>query len=52
MPKKFEDFNNPRKKALAGMKQSISAELWDKNLNFLNQLRAKIAKHPVSIILQ
>lgn len=48
MPKKFEDFNNPRKKALAGMKQSISAELWDKNLNFLNQLRAKIAKHPVS----
>ncbi|MDV2170583.1 hypothetical protein RZS21_20535, partial [Acinetobacter baumannii] len=48
MPKKFEDFNNPRKKALAGMKQSISAELWDKNLNFLTQLRAKIAKHPVS----
>lgn len=48
MPKKFENFNNPRKKALAGMKQSISIELWNKNLNFLNQLRAKIAKHPVS----
>ncbi|KHO13882.1 hypothetical protein NT90_18825, partial [Acinetobacter baumannii] len=48
MPKKFENFNNPRKKALAGMKQSISAELWDKNLNFLNQLRVKISKHPVS----
>ncbi|MDO7192109.1 hypothetical protein Q5M49_00210 [Acinetobacter nosocomialis] len=48
MPKKFENFNNPRKKALAGMKQSISAELWDKNLNFLTQLRAKIAQHPVS----
>ncbi|ARN31054.1 hypothetical protein IL330_00041 [Acinetobacter baumannii] len=47
MPKKFEDFNNPRKKALAGMKQSISAELWDKNLNFLTQLRAKITRHPV-----
>jgi len=30
MPKKFENFNNPRKKALAGMKQSISAELWEK----------------------
>ncbi|OOU06094.1 hypothetical protein BTH03_00620, partial [Acinetobacter baumannii] len=42
MPKKFEDFNNPRKKALAGMKQSISAELWDKNLNFLTQLRAAL----------
>lgn len=48
MPKKFENFNNPRKKALAGMKQSISNELWDKNLNFLTQLRAKIGKHPVS----
>ncbi|MCU4552463.1 iron-containing redox enzyme family protein [Acinetobacter nosocomialis] len=48
MPKKFENFNNPRKKALAGMKQSISTELWDKNLNFLTQLRAKIAQHPVS----
>lgn len=48
MPKKFENFNNPRKKALAGMKQSISIEVWNKNLNFLNQLRAKIAKHPVS----
>lgn len=29
MPKKFENFNNPRKKALAGMKQSISTELWE-----------------------
>ncbi len=45
MPKKFENFNNPRKKALAGMKQSISAELWEKNSNFLTRLRAKIAKH-------
>ncbi|MFX5521366.1 hypothetical protein ABTD78_19070, partial [Acinetobacter baumannii] len=48
MPKKFENFNNPRKKALAGMKQSISAELWEKNSNFLTRLRAKIAQHPVS----
>ena len=48
MPKKFENFNNPRKKALAGMKQSISAELWEKNSDFLSRLRAKIAKHAVS----
>lgn len=34
MPKKFENFNNPRKKALAGMKQSISAELWKKIQTF------------------
>lgn len=48
MPKKFENFNNPRKKALAGMKQSISAELWEKNSKFLTRLRAKIAEHPVT----
>lgn len=47
MPKKFENFNNPRKKALAGMKQSISTELWEKNSDFLTQLR-EIAKHAVS----
>ncbi|MCT2464660.1 hypothetical protein MNL92_20440 [Acinetobacter baumannii] len=40
--------NNCNAFIVAWMKQSISAELWDKNLNFLTQLRAKIAKHPVS----
>ncbi len=48
MPKKFEDFNNLGKKALAGMKQSISAELWDKNLNF-NSIKSQ--DYNISIII-
>ncbi|EXA88394.1 hypothetical protein J517_0995 [Acinetobacter baumannii 118362] len=41
MSKKFEDFDNPRQKALLGMKNSIPAEQWEENLKFLKQLRAK-----------
>lgn len=52
MPKKFENFNNPRKKALAGMKQSISTELWEKNSDFLTQLREKLLNMRCHIILQ
>lgn len=48
MPKQFENFDNPRQKAIDGMKNSISAELWNKNLNFLHTLRAEISNHPVS----
>ncbi len=48
MPKKFEDFDNPRQKAIDGMKNSISETLWNKNLNFLKELRAEISNHPVS----
>ncbi|EPL4355949.1 hypothetical protein MOW52_003668, partial [Acinetobacter baumannii] len=40
MSKKFEDFNNPREKALQGMKDSIPASQWEENLLFLKQLRA------------
>lgn len=35
MSKKFEDFDNPRQKALQGMKNSISAQQWEENLQFL-----------------
>jgi len=48
MPKKFENFDSPRQKAIEGMKRSIPADLWEKNVNFLNKLRAEIATHPVS----
>jgi hypothetical protein len=48
MPKKFENFNNPRKNAINGMKKSIPAQSWEKNIYFLNKLRAEIANHPVS----
>lgn len=47
MSKKFEDFNNPREKALQGMRNSIPAKQWDENLNFLKQLRNQIAELPV-----
>ncbi|QNX11074.1 hypothetical protein IC789_06935 [Acinetobacter seifertii] len=47
MSKKFEDFNNPRQKALLGMKNSIPSQQWEENLAFLKQLREKIAKLPV-----
>jgi len=47
MSKKFEDFNNPRQKALLGMKNSIPSEQWEENLKFLKQLRGKIAELPV-----
>ncbi|HEE6638401.1 TPA: hypothetical protein R7S54_003903, partial [Acinetobacter baumannii] len=48
MSKKFEDFNNPREKALQGMKDSIPTSQWEENLQFLKQLRNKIAQLPVS----
>ncbi len=37
MSKKFEDFNNPREKALQGMKDSIPASQWEENLQFLKK---------------
>lgn len=48
MPKQFEDFDNPRQKAIDGMKNSISEEQWNKNVKFLSDLRAEISNHPVS----
>lgn len=48
MPKKFENFDNPRQKAIDGMKNSISADAWNNNVNFLKTLRAEISNHPVS----
>ncbi len=47
MSKKLEDFNNPREKALQGMRNSIPAKQWEENLKFLKQLRNKIAELPV-----
>lgn len=44
MSKKFEDFNNPREKALQGMRNSIPTKQWEENLKFLEQLRSKIAR--------
>ncbi|EOR06407.1 hypothetical protein MMP65_19185 [Acinetobacter sp. ANC 3926] len=48
MTVKFENFNNPRKNAIEGIKKSIPAEIWEKNTVFLSQLRKAISEHPVS----
>lgn len=45
---KFENFNDPRKNAIEGMKRSIPNDIWEKNTAFLTKLRADISKHPVS----
>ena len=45
---RFENFDDPRKNAIDGMKRSISSELWTKNTAFLTKLRADISNHPVS----
>ncbi|QQV65305.1 hypothetical protein ABCA12_0623 [Acinetobacter junii] len=45
---RFENFYDPRKNAIDGMKRSISSELWTKNTAFLTKLRADISNHPVS----
>lgn len=48
MTVQFENFNNPRKNAIEGMKKSIPSEVWEKNIAFLSQLRKDISEHPVS----
>lgn len=48
MTVQFENFNNPRKNAIEGMKKSIPPEVWEKNIAFLDQLRKDISEHPVS----
>ncbi|WP_202740232.1 hypothetical protein [Acinetobacter sp. 'aerobic (ED)'] len=48
MTVQFENFDNPRKNAIEGMKKSIPSEAWEKNIAFLDQLRKDISKHPVS----
>ncbi|MEN5173634.1 hypothetical protein ABE427_13020 [Acinetobacter higginsii] len=48
MTVQFENFNNPRKNAIDGMKKSIPLEVWEKNISFLDQLRKDISEHPVS----
>lgn len=48
MSKEFENFDNPRQKALVGMQKSIPTDQWERNLKQLKVLRKTIAEHPVS----
>jgi hypothetical protein len=44
----FTDFEAPRRKAVAAMRNSLSATTWDTNADFITELRAAIRQHPVA----
>lgn len=48
MQKRFVDLDSPRLKAIAGMQASVDAATWEKNLKFIENLKAKIAEHTVA----
>lgn len=48
MQKRFVDLDSPRLKALAGMQASVDAATWEKNLKFIENIKAKIAEHKVA----
>lgn len=48
MQKNFQDFENPREKALRGMQDSIELDQWNKNLKFIESIKQLINEHPVS----
>lgn len=48
MQKRFVDLDSPRLKALAGMQASVDAAIWEKNLKFIENIKAKIAEHKVA----
>ena len=45
---KNPDLQAPRQKAIAAMRASLSPEQWERNAQFVAQLRQEIAQHPVS----
>lgn len=44
----FTDFEAPRRKAIAAMRDSLNAATWNRNADFIVELRTAIARHPVS----
>lgn len=48
MNQQLETFDNPRKNAIAAMKASVSQDIWEKNLAFIDSLKYQIRNHPVS----
>ncbi|SHI29538.1 iron-containing redox enzyme family protein [Pollutimonas bauzanensis] len=45
---KVPDLDSPRRKAIAAMRASISAEQWNRNHNYVSELRAAIYTHRVT----
>lgn len=48
MQQHFQDFENPREKALSGMQNSIDLNQWNQNLEFIETVKQLINEHPVS----
>jgi hypothetical protein len=44
----FSDFEGPRRKAIAAMRNSLSAAAWNGNAEFITKLRTAIRQHPVA----
>jgi hypothetical protein len=44
----FTDFDSPRRKAVAAMRDSLPASVWERNASFITDLRAAIQRHPVA----
>ncbi|HWU89065.1 MAG TPA: hypothetical protein VN253_17490 [Kofleriaceae bacterium] len=44
----FTDFEAPRRKAIAAMRGSLDAAMWDRNAGFIAELRTAISQHRVA----
>lgn len=44
----LEDLNDPRQKATQAMRDCVPPDLWQRNAEYLRELRDKISAHPVS----
>jgi hypothetical protein len=48
MKVEFTDFDGPRRKAIAAMRDSLQVSAWERNASFIAELRATIKRHPVA----
>jgi len=44
----FTDFEEPRRKAIAAMRNSLHTAAWDNNAHFIGELRTAVGQHPVA----
>jgi hypothetical protein len=44
----FTDFEAPRRKAVAAMRDTVSPAVWNRNADFIAELRGAIGRHPVA----
>lgn len=44
----FTDFEAPRRKAITAMRDTVSPAVWNRNADFIAELRSAIGRHPVA----